>query len=144
MQTTQEEQEENVNLVNGDQQSGGGANKMASPKKMSSSCETAIKFRSAYKHYGRRSRRVPVLVGLNMTIPKGAIYGLLGPSGCGKTTLLQCIVGKQRLKRGEVTVFGGRPGSVEAGVPGARVGYMPQELVSHSHVTFTQSTVFSP
>ena len=32
-------------------------------------------------------------MGLNMRIPKGAIYGLLGPSGCGKTTLLQCIVG---------------------------------------------------
>ena len=34
-------------------------------------------------------------MGLNMRIPKGAIYGLLGPSGCGKTTLLQCIVGNK-------------------------------------------------
>ena len=34
-------------------------------------------------------------MGLNMRIPKGAIYGLLGPSGCGKTTLLQCIVGNR-------------------------------------------------
>ncbi len=69
---------------------------LVSPKKMPQNCESAIRFRKAYKHYGRRaSRRVPVLVGLGMTIPRGAIYGLLGPSGCGKTTLLQCIVGKQ-------------------------------------------------
>ena len=56
------------------------------------------------------------------------IYGLLGPSGCGKTTLLKCIVGKLGLDGGEVLVFGEPPGSGGTGVPGARVGYMPQEL----------------
>ena len=41
-------------------------------------------------------------MGLNMRIPKGAIYGLLGPSGCGKTTLLQCIVGMKYCLYGAV------------------------------------------
>ena len=63
-----------------------------------------------------------------MSVPRGKIYGLLGPSGCGKTTLLKCIVGKLGLDGGEVLVFGEPPGSGGTGVPGARVGYMPQEL----------------
>lgn len=96
----------------------------------------AISFRHAHHSYGKK---VTVLRDLNMTIPKGAIFGLLGPSGCGKTTLLQCIVGKQRLKSGEVVVFGGVPGSKVAGVPGPRVGYMPQELAMYHEFTIKET-----
>ena len=53
-------------------------------------------------------------------------YGLLGASGCGKTTLLSCIVGTKLLDEGQIRVLGGKPGSPQSGVPGPRVGYMPQ------------------
>ena len=55
-------------------------------------------------------------------------YGLLGASGCGKTTLLSCVVGVKKLDSGTIWVLGGKPGTEGSGVPGPRVGYMPQEI----------------
>ena len=55
-------------------------------------------------------------------------YGLLGASGCGKTTLLSCIVGVKFLNDGKINVLGATPGIKGSGVPGPRIGYMPQEI----------------
>ncbi|KAK9730736.1 ABC transporter [Popillia japonica] len=63
-----------------------------------------------------------------MRVQRGSIYGLLGASGCGKTTLLSCIVGRKKLDSGDVWVLGGVPGTENSGVPGCRVGYMPQDI----------------
>lgn len=57
-------------------------------------------------------------------------YGLLGASGCGKTTLLTCIIGRRRLNSGDLWVLGGKPGEEGSGIPGPRVGYMPQVTLS--------------
>ncbi|WP_042363788.1 ABC transporter ATP-binding protein [Streptacidiphilus neutrinimicus] len=65
----------------------------------------------------------PVLQGIDLTVARGSVTGLLGPSGCGKTTLLRSIVGVQRIESGEVRVLG-----LPAGAPAlrARVGYVTQ------------------
>ena len=52
----------------------------------------------------RGSRRV--FDGIELTIPRGQITGVLGPSGCGKTTLLRAIVGVQKIQGGSITVLG--------------------------------------
>ena len=50
--------------------------------------------------------------GLNLTINKGEIYGLIGPSGCGKTTLLREMVMLQEYHAGEITVLGNNLNSI--------------------------------
>lgn len=92
-----------------------------------------------YKSYGSRKNKVPVLEGLEMRVPQGAIYGLLGPSGCGKTTLLGCLVNRLRLDKGEIFLYGYPPGSPSAAVPGHRVGYMPQELALYQEFTIVET-----
>ncbi|XP_026825690.1 ABC transporter G family member 23-like isoform X2 [Ooceraea biroi] len=87
--------------------------------------QEAVVVRNATKGYERKTL---ILKGLDMTVSKGSIYGLLGASGCGKTTLLTCIVGVRNLNKGEIWVLGGTPGSKNSGIPGPRVGYMPQEI----------------
>ncbi|XP_012268865.1 ABC transporter G family member 23 [Athalia rosae] len=102
----------------------------------------AICVRRAYKKYGPKSNPNVILDGLNMTVPKGTIYGLLGASGCGKTTLLSCIVGRRRLNSGEIWVLGGRPGSKGSGVPGPRVGYMPQEIALYGEFSIRETFIY--
>ena len=46
------------------------------------------------------------LNGATITVPRGAIYGLVGPNGAGKTTLLRCLTGVYRQDSGTVTFDG--------------------------------------
>ena len=43
---------------------------------------------------------------VTITVPKGAVYGLVGPNGAGKSTLLRHITGIYRQDAGEVLVDG--------------------------------------
>ena len=47
-----------------------------------------------------------VLRGVDLAVPKGAIYGFLGPNGAGKTTTLRLILGLLRRQLGTIEVFG--------------------------------------
>lgn len=57
---------------------------------------------SLYKSYGN----FKALCGLNMRVPKGAIYGLIGKNGAGKTTLIRLICGLQNPSLGCYTLYG--------------------------------------
>lgn len=41
-----------------------------------------------------------------LTVPQGAIYGLVGPNGAGKSTLIRCLTGVYRPEAGETLVDG--------------------------------------
>ncbi|XP_058803004.1 ABC transporter G family member 23 isoform X2 [Phymastichus coffea] len=104
--------------------------------------QQAVSVRHAFKSYGSSKNPNHVLQNLNMTVSKGSIYGLLGASGCGKTTLLSCIVGRRRLNTGEIWVLGGKPGTKGSGVPGKRVGYMPQEIALYGEFTIRETMMY--
>ncbi|EFX70382.1 ABC protein, subfamily ABCH [Daphnia pulex] len=109
------------------------------PSGSSRRIDQAVLVRNANKSYGVGKNRCAILEGLDMTVKRGSIYGLLGASGCGKTTLLSCIVGRRSLNSGDILVLGNEPGTPESGVPGPRIGYMPQELALYGDFTIKET-----
>lgn len=77
-----------------------------------------------------------VLCGLDFTVPRGQITGLLGPSGCGKSTLMRSIAGTQAKVSGTLQVLG-RP----AGDPTlrTRIGYVTQAPSVYDDLTVRQN-----
>ncbi|HEX9543273.1 MAG TPA: ABC transporter ATP-binding protein [Streptosporangiaceae bacterium] len=75
---------------------------------------------------GRRYGHVWGLRDCTLTVPAGAVVGLVGPNGAGKTTLLQMIIGLLQPTEGQLEVFGEttRANSAKAL---ARVGYVAQD-----------------
>ena len=63
---------------------------------------------------------------LNMSIPKGAVYGLVGPNGAGKSTAIRCLLGVYRPDSGVITLDG-QP-VYENPVVKARIGSIPDEI----------------
>ncbi len=74
--------------------------------------------------------------GLDVSIARGRITGLLGPSGCGKTTLMRSIVGVQRVASGTVTVLG-EPAGTRA--LRTRVAYGTQGAAVYGDLTVRQN-----
>ncbi|WP_309491625.1 MULTISPECIES: ABC transporter ATP-binding protein [unclassified Microbacterium] len=82
---------------------------------------------------------VHVFEGIDLTIPRGQITGLLGPSGCGKTTLMRSIVGVQRIAGGQVTVFGEPGGSRQLR---HRVAYGTQGTAVYGDLSVRQNLTY--
>jgi ABC-2 type transport system ATP-binding protein len=62
----------------------------------------ALTVRALTRRYGD----VVAVQGVDLTVTRGAVYGLLGPNGSGKTTTLACALGLLRPTSGEVRVLG--------------------------------------
>lgn len=77
-----------------------------------------------------------VFDGLELSIPRGQITGLLGPSGCGKTTLMRAIVGVQKTAGGSVSVLGEPAGSRQLR---SRVSYATQSASVYDDLTVAQN-----
>jgi sulfonate transport system ATP-binding protein len=54
------------------------------------------------KSYEVENRRIQVLSGINLSLPKESITVVLGKSGCGKTTLLRLVGGLETPDSGEI------------------------------------------
>ena len=63
---------------------------------------------------------------LTMTVPQGAVYGLVGPNGAGKSTAIRHITGVYRPDRGQVTFQGER--IYENPAVKSRIGYIPDDI----------------
>ena len=63
----------------------------------------------------------PVLYGVDVQVPQGALVGIIGPNGAGKSTMIRAIMGLTPISGGWVRVFGETFEKSRH-----RVGYVPQ------------------
>ncbi len=97
-----------------------------------------ITIKNLNKTYGRGSKAVNALKGIDLSIEEG-MYGLLGPNGAGKTTLMRILAGVVEATDGDVFVDGidirtekGKRQMKE------NLGYLPQELGLYPDLTARQ------
>ena len=63
---------------------------------------------------------------LSLTVPKGAVYGLVGPNGAGKSTAIRHLTGVYRPDSGLITMEG-QPIYENIAIK-ERIGYIPDEI----------------
>jgi ABC-2 type transport system ATP-binding protein len=102
-----------------------------------STTDCAIEARQLVKTYAVRGgkpgnkQRIRALDGLDISVPRGMIYGLLGPNGAGKSTTVKILTSLARPDSGEARIEGvdvlARPGQVRhmIGVVAQRSGADP-------------------
>jgi len=89
----------------------------------------AIEIKDLRKVY-KRSKKAPekmALKGVDLTIPRGSIFGLLGPNGAGKSTLINILAGLVNKTSGSAAICGY---DIETQTRQARasIGIVPQEI----------------
>lgn len=87
---------------------------------------------------GKRFGQTQALDGVELTLPRGRVIGLLGPNGSGKTTLMKLIAGLLQPTEGDVRVCGLPVGHESK----ALVAYLPDRLSLPAHMTVEQTVSY--
>jgi len=74
----------------------------------------------------------PVLVGLDLEVQRGEVFGYLGPNGSGKTTTLKILMGLVHADSGTASVLGS---PLEKRDWRARIGYLPEHPYFYDYLT---------
>jgi ABC-2 type transport system ATP-binding protein len=91
--------------------------------------QNAIELRGLKKTYAatKKTEAKTALSGIDLDIPRGAIFGLLGPNGAGKSTLINILAGLVKKSAGSVNIWGFDQDE-NPRQSRASIGIMPQEL----------------
>lgn len=94
----------------------------------------ALKLESVMKQYGEKT----AVNGINLTVSKGEIYGLLGANGAGKTTTMRMVLGLIYPDGGNI-LYNGKPYNSELQ---QIMGYLPEERGLYPKVKVSDQIVY--
>jgi ABC-2 type transport system ATP-binding protein len=100
--------------------------------------DLAIDVRKLGKVYGPKT----VIRGIDMTVERGQLIGLVGPNGAGKSTLLRTLIGLIQRTSGELRVLGKDPASESLAIR-RRACYLPGETGVYSQMSGQQFLDFA-
>ena len=82
---------------------------------------------------GKRYGDFEALADLDLTIPRGEVFGLLGPNGAGKTTLIRTLLGFIHRTSGHAEVMGIDP-AIDSVAVRRQVSYLPGDARLPRHM----------
>lgn len=97
-----------------------------------------ISTKNLTKKYGTKT----VVYDLNLSIPKGEIYGLLGPNGAGKSTIILMLLGLTEPSSGELSVLGYSPTKEPLSIK-RLTGYLPEKVGFYEDMTSVQNLEYT-
>ena len=80
------------------------------------------------------------LDGLDIHVPRGAVYGLVGPNGAGKSTVIRHLAGIYRQDSGQVRIDG-QPVYENPEIKG-RIAYIPDDIFYYTQATINDMMKF--
>ena len=86
------------------------------------SSEAVVQIEGLSRSFGRKA----ALSEVSLSVPRGAVFGLVGENAAGKTTLIKHILGLLKAQAGTVRVFGINPVTDPVGVL-SRLGYLSED-----------------
>jgi ABC-2 type transport system ATP-binding protein len=99
--------------------------------------EPAIRVRGLSRHFGE----VVAVDAIDLSIPRGRIFGFLGPNGSGKTTTIRMLCGLLTPSAGEIEVLG-LPIPARAEALRRQIGYMTQQFSLYDDLTVEENLRF--
>lgn len=97
-----------------------------------------IELTGVEKSYGA----LPALLGVDLAVHKGEMFGLIGRNGAGKSTLFQLMLGLLNADAGRVKVDGESVGASRFRAVKRRIGYLPENIVLYDNLTGLESLHF--
>ena len=77
-------------------------------------------------------RKRTALIGLNLKVERGEIFGYLGPNGAGKTTTIKILMNLISPTKGEVRIFGENVKNVDIR---KKIGFLPDRPYFYEYLT---------
>lgn len=98
----------------------------------------AIEARGVAKHYGA----LRAVDGVDLSVQRGEIFGLIGHNGAGKSTLFKMMLGLIKPSAGEMLIDGTKVGGRNFRAERRHIGYLPENVVLYDNLTGLETLRF--
>ena len=109
---------------------------------MTSISADALHLTGVTKAYGSRKAPLLALNQVDLSVPRGQLFGLIGHNGAGKSTLIKLVLGLINPSAGQIQVNGSAVNGPDFRATRRTLGYLPENLVLYDNLTGMETLRF--